>query len=463
MTSEASSRAVALRKQTLPSREGDASRLAAQREHRRNWPARMPVLVGLAALIVLVGGFGGWAFFSSLAGAIVAPGRVEVEQNRQIVQHPDGGVVSEILVEEGDSVKAGAPVIRLDATNLASELAIVESQLFEVMARRARLEAERDIADAPKFNAELKEIGETNPAVADLIEGQTRLFEARLESVTRERDQLEKQSQQINDQILGITSQTEALQSQIALITEELNAQQSLLDRGLAQASRVLSLRREAARLEGQIGELTASKAQAEGRITEIEIESLKLTSRLREEAITRLRDIRVQELELRERRQTLSQRLSRLTINAPASGVVYDLAVNTPRSVIKAADPILYIVPQDRPLVIAARVPPIHIDKVYASQKVNLRFSALDQRRTPELFGTVMRVSADSFEDERTGTAYYLAEIALGEGELAKLPVGVALIPGMPAEAYILTAERSPIDYLVKPFWDYFEQAFRE
>jgi len=463
MTGETSSRAVTLRKQTLPSREGAAPHVAARRENRKSWPARMPVLVGLIALLVLVGGFGGWAFFSSLAGAIVAPGRVQVEQNRQVVQHPDGGVVADILVEEGDAVKAGSAVIRLDATALASELSIVESQLFEVLARRARLEAERDIADELEFDGELMELAASNDEIADLIDGQSRLFEARLESVSREREQLEKQRQQINDQIMGITAQTEALQSQVALIAQELEAQQSLLDRGLAQASRVLSLQREAARLEGQVGELTASKAQAEGRITEIEIESLKLTSRLREEAITRLRDIRVQELELRERRRTLSERLSRMTINAPASAVVYDLAINTPRSVIKPAEPILYIVPQDRPLVIAARVPPIHIDKVYAGQEVNLRFSALDQRRTPELFGTVVQVSADSFEDERTGAAYYLAEISLGEGELAKLPEGAALIPGMPAEAYILTAERSPIDYLVKPFWDYFEQAFRE
>ncbi|RFP87402.1 HlyD family type I secretion periplasmic adaptor subunit [Rhodobacteraceae bacterium 63075] len=463
MPGETPSRAVALRKQTLPSRENEPPALAARRENRKSWPARMPVLVGLITLTLLVGGFGGWAFFSSLAGAIVAPGRVQVEQNRQVVQHPDGGVVSEILIEEGDAVTAGAALIRLDATTLSSELAIVKSQLFEVLARRARLEAERDIADELEFDKELIELAVSNDEVADLIDGQSRLFEARLESVSREREQLEKQRQQINDQIVGITAQTEALQSQVALIAQELEAQQSLLERGLAQASRVLSLQREAARLEGQVGELAASKAQAEGRITEIEIESLKLTSRLREEAITRLRDIRVQELELRERRRTLSERLSRLTINAPASGVVYDLAINTPRSVIKPAEAILYIVPQDRPLVIAARVPPIHIDKVYAGQEVNLRFSALDQRRTPELFGTVVQVSADSFEDERTGAAYYMAEISLGEGELAKLPEGAALIPGMPAEAYILTAERSPIDYLVKPFWDYFEQAFRE
>ena len=432
---------------------------AARTEINRTWPARMPVFVGLFALMLLVGGFGSWSIFSSLAGAIVASGRVEVEQNRQIVQHLDGGIVAEILVKEGDRVSAGQTLIKLDSASLGSEFTIVQSQLFELMARRARLEAERDTSAALTFDPELDQLAKTSAEIAELMDGQTRLFDARAESVTREREQLAKRREQILDQVRGIEAQTEALVQQIALISEELEAQNSLLERGLAQASRVLALRREEARLLGQVGELRAGKAQAEGRTTELDIESLKLTSSLREEAISQLRDLRVQELELRERRQ----RLSRLAIQAPASGIVYGLTVNTPRAVIRAAEPVLYVVPQDRPLVIAAQVPVIHIDKVYAGQSVNLRFSALDQRRTPELYGQVVTVSADAFMDEAQGTSYYRAEIALNTGELAKLPEGAVLIPGMPAEAFILTSERSPMDYLIKPLWDYFEQAFRE
>ena len=432
---------------------------AARTEINRTWPARMPVFVGLFALMLLVGGFGSWSIFSSLAGAIVASGRVEVEQNRQIVQHLDGGIVAEILVKEGERVSAGQTLIKLDSASLGSEFTIVQSQLFELMARRARLEAERDTSAALTFDPELDQLAKTSAEIAELMDGQTLLFDARAESVTREREQLAKRREQILDQVRGIEAQTEALVQQIALISEELEAQNSLLERGLAQASRVLALRREEARLLGQVGELRAGKAQAEGRTTELDIESLKLTSSLREEAISQLRDLRVQELELRERRQ----RLSRLAIQAPASGIVYGLTVNTPRAVIRAAEPVLYVVPQDRPLVIAAQVPVIHIDKVYAGQSVNLRFSALDQRRTPELYGQVVTVSADAFMDEAQGTSYYRAEIALNTGELAKLPEGAVLIPGMPAEAFILTSERSPMDYLVKPLWDYFEQAFRE
>ncbi|WP_252731482.1 HlyD family type I secretion periplasmic adaptor subunit [Lentibacter algarum] len=423
----------------------------------------MPVFVGLLATLLLVGGFGGWAVFSSLAGAIVASGRVEVEQNRQVVQHLDGGVVAQILVEEGDTIVAGDILLELDSTTLRSELSIVESQLFEVLSRRARLEAERDEDDTFTVDQELTELAATNTEIADLIEGQKRLFAARREGVSRERAQLAKQRDQISDQVRGLNAQTAALSEQIALIGEELKNQESLLERGLAQSSRVLSLQREAARLKGNVGELTAQMAQAEGRIIESELESLKLAGTVREEAISQLRDLRVQEHELRERRLSLKDRLSRLSITAPVSGVIYGLTVNTPRSVLRPAEPVLYIVPQDRPLVIAAQVPPIHIDQVYAGQKVNLRFSALDQRRTPELSGQVVHVSPDSFTDEARGTSYYRAEIILAEGEIDKLPEGSVLIPGMPAEAYILTSERSPLDYLIKPFSDYFEGAFRD
>jgi HlyD family secretion protein len=206
-----------------------------------------------------------------------------------------------------------------------------------------------------------------------------------------------------------------------------------------------------------------ASEAQAEGRITEIEIETLKLRTRQREEAISRLRDLQYRELELAEQRRSLQERLDRLDITAPVSGIVYGLTVHTPRSVIRPADPVLYLVPQDRPLVIAARVDPIHIDQTFVGQDVTLRFSTLDQRQTPELFGTVTQVSADAFEDQASQMSYYRAEIVLQDGELDKLPEGITLIPGMPVESYIRTDDRSPMTYLVKPMADYFNKAFRE
>ncbi|MBY6139648.1 HlyD family type I secretion periplasmic adaptor subunit [Leisingera daeponensis] len=428
-----------------------------------NWPARRPLIIGLITLAVLVGGFGSWSVLSSISGAVVATGRIEVDRNRQVVQHLDGGIVAEILVDEGDMVQEGDTLIRLDATELTSQLVIVEGQLFELMARRGRLEAERDEAAEITFDPELLKAAETQPEVKDLVEGQRRLFHARRETTAREIDQLEKRRVQIEEQIRGIQAQQTSLKVQLDLIGEELGNQQSLLDRGLAQAATVLNLRRTQASLDGQLGELVAAEAQAEGRITEIDIEILKLGTGQREEAITRLRDLRYQELELAETRRSLRQRLARLDITAPVSGVVYGLQVQTPRSVIRPADPVLYLVPQDRPLVIAAQVAPTDIDQLFTGQEVTLRFSALDQRSTPELFGHVTQVSADAFEDQGSGISYYRAEIELNPGEQGRLPAGTVLIPGMPVESYIRTADRSPLAYLVKPLTDYFNKAFRE
>ena len=429
----------------------------------QRWSARTPVVVGFLGLAVLLGGFGVWATQTAIAGAIIASGRIEVDQNRQIVQHPEGGVVAKIGVKEGDSVEAGELLLQLDVTQLRTRLAIVEGQLYELMARRGRLEAERDDRDEITFDPELLTISRNRPQVLDLIQGQQNLFEARRDSIARTREQLAERSAQTRNQIVGFEAQEASLARQLELIEQELQAQQSLLDRGLAQASGVLALQRQAAALDGQLGELAASKAQAEQRITEVEIEVLRLGTNRREEAITQLRDLRTRELELVEQQQGLITDIDRMELRAPVSGIVYNMRVQTLRSVIRPADPVLFLIPQDRPLVIAARVDPIHIDQIVTGQAVNLRFSALDQRMTPELVGQVALVSADAFEDEAVGASYYRAEIVLNPGEVEKLPDGQVLIPGMPVEAFIRTDDRSPLTYLVKPMMDYFNRAFRE
>lgn len=261
----------------------------------------------------------------------------------------------------------------------------------------------------------------------------------------------------------GIAAQQDALGTQLGLIDEELSSQQSLLDRGLAQASVVLNLQRERARLQGQAGELTASVGGAGERITEIEIEILSLATTRREEAITRLRDLQFNELELREQRTTLVRQLERLDIRAPVGGIVYGLQVFGTRAVIRPADPLLFIVPQDRPLVITAQVAPTDVDVLTIGQEVSLRFSALDQRTTPELYGTVALVSADAFTDNATSASYYRAEITLNDGEIARLSTGATLIPGMPVEAFIRTADRAPLNYLTRPLMDYIARTFRD
>ncbi|WP_411889317.1 HlyD family type I secretion periplasmic adaptor subunit [Yoonia sp. SDW83-1] len=425
------------------------------------WSAKRHMTVGLIALVILVGGFGTWSVMAQITGAVITSGQIEVDRNRQVVQHPDGGVVEEILVDEGDTVEAGALLIRLDPSVLQSELAVVEGQLFEILARRGRLEAERDNLDRPVFDAVLLEAD--NADAETLINGQIRLFEARLESSKRAVEQLTQQRAQIASQLNGIEAQQTALSTQRDLIARELTDQQSLLDRGLAQASRVLALQREEADLLGRVGELTAQAAQAAERMTEIEIQILGLSTSRREEAITRLRDLQFNELELSERRRTLRRQLDRLDIRAPVSGIVYGLQVFAEQSVIRPADPVLFLIPQDRPLVIATEVQVIDIDQIHLGQEVTLRFSAFDQRRTPELKGEVTLISADAFQNENSGLSYYRAEVQLNDGEIDKLPSDMTLIPGMPVEAFVRTAERSPMQYLLKPLADYFAKAFRE
>ncbi|WP_299151576.1 HlyD family type I secretion periplasmic adaptor subunit [uncultured Tateyamaria sp.] len=427
------------------------------------WSARVPVLVGLLGLIGLLGGMILWAMTTQIAGAIIAPGHVEVDQNRQIVQHPTGGVVSSILVKEGDVVQAGDLLIRLDDTQMRTALGIIEGQLREFMARRARLEAERDGRDTITFDPDLTRAQTTRPEVAELVTGQRNLFTARRDSLASQASQLGRRSAQIENQIVGVTAQEQALARQRGLIQSELDAQQSLLERGLTQTSRVLALQRESASLDGQIGELAASKAESEQRLIEIEIEVLRLTTARREEAITRLRDLRAREMELVQEQRALLSDIEQMTLRAPVSGIVYNMRVQTMRSVVRGAEPVLFIIPQDRPLVIAARVDPVHVDQIVLGQLVNVRFSALDQRTTPELVGRVVLVSADVFDDEASGVRFYQIEIALNSGELGKLAKGQVLIPGMPVEAFLRTADRSPMAYLMQPMADYFNRAFRE
>lgn len=425
------------------------------------WSARKPLFLGLLTLLILVGGFGTWAATARISGAIIATGQIVVDQNRQVVQHIDGGIVKESIASEGDLVAEGDVLIRLDAADLRARLTITEGQLYEVLARRARFEAERDEADGLIFDPLLDQ--PDNPDVQELLAGQRRLFQTRLETARQQVEQLNRRADQTRSQIDGIRAQREALSEQLDLIDQELVSQNSLLERGLAQASTVLNLQREKARLSGQAGELIANEAQSEGRITELEIEVLQIGSTRREEAITRLRDLQFNELELRENRTELARQLERLDIRAPVSGVVYGLQVFGPGAVIRPADPLMYIVPQDRPLVIAAKVLPTDIDSVDPGQGVSLRFSSLDQSRTPELFGWVRQVSADAFVNEATGLSYYDVEIVMNDGEAARLPEGTTLIPGMPVETFIQTTERTPLAYLSQPLMDYLARVFRE
>lgn len=426
------------------------------------WSVRGLILTGLVIVLVFIGGFAAWSVMTRISGAVVASGQVEVEQQRQIVQHPDGGVVSQILVSEGDEVEAGQVLLTLDGALLRTEHVIVEAQYFEVVARRGRLEAERANAPRITFSDELMAAAEDGPQLAELMAGQTSLFTTRADTMRQSLDQLATQVDQLGSEAKGIDAQAAALTTQRGLIEQERRDQQSLLDRGLAQITRVLALEREAAGLDGQLGALDAQRASVLIRQAELEIQRLRLVSERHEQAETELRDLGPRELELAERRRSLIEQIGRLEIRAPVSGRVYNMQVTTPRSVVRPAEPLLYVIPQDRPLVIGVRIATINIDEVQLGQPAILRFPAFASRSTPEIEGRIDRVSADVLIDEATRMPYYRAEVSIAPDQLEILG-NHALLPGMPAEVYLQTGDRSPLAYLVKPLADYFNRAFRE
>ena len=427
-----------------------------------DWSFRPFLLVGYATLAVLVLGLGGWGTVARISGAVVAPGTVEVEGNRQVVQHPVGGVVTEILARDGDVVKQGDVLLRLEGDQPRSEYEIVEGQLFELMARQNRLEAQRDSHETITFGEELSARRGEMPKLDKLMKAQEEQFAVSREALHKEQGQLDERARQIDNQIDGLTYQRDALEEQVDLTGQELAAQDTLMKQGLTQLTRVLSARRDLAQLKGSQGATEAAIAENRAKIVEINLQKLNLETQQREDAISELREIEFREIELRARRRALADEIARLDIRAPVAGVVYGSTADTLRGVVRPAEPILYIVPQDVALIARAQIDAAKIDQVHAGQAATLRFSAFDSRSTPVVAGTVTKVSADIFKDEHTGRPYYRVDVALNADMLK--PLGDRhLVPGMPVEAFISTDERSPLGYFVKPMKDYFQRAFRE
>ncbi|MEM7188475.1 MAG: HlyD family type I secretion periplasmic adaptor subunit [Pseudomonadota bacterium] len=426
------------------------------------WTGRGFIRFGLICVLILGGGFGGWAATASLAGAVIAMGQLRVESNRQVVQHPDGGVVEAIAARDGDVVEAGAVVIRLEATQLQSELNALESQLFEIMARRGRLEA--TIGGEPEitFDEELTDRAAIDADIGSLMNGQKALFEAQIDSRTAEVAILGERKLQLQDQITGTEAQLASVETQSELIVEELVDVRELVNKGLAPKARLLALLREQSNLKGESGRLLAQAAELKGRISEIEIQQSQMDTTMIEEANAESRELGFREFELGERRRALQQRLSRLEIRAPRAGTIIDSTVHALGSVIRSAEPIMYVIPSDAALVIDGRVEPTDIDLMYVGQEAVLRFSSLNARTTPELFGEIVQVAPDVVVDEQTGLSFYRIEVKMRDGEIAKLE-DQELIAGMPVEVYVQTGERTPIAYLMKPITDYFNRAWRE
>lgn len=422
------------------------------------WGGRFAFMTGFLALASLVGLLGVWGTQTRIAGAVIAPGLIKVESNRQVIQHSDGGIVGAIHARNGDYVDVGQVLLRLDDTDVRAELAIIEQQLVEVTARVARLRAERD--GTTSFEVDLS--GLEHVPADDVVSGQKLLFEARRTSFANELAQTEEQIVQTREQVTGVDAQIEAIDVQIALLSEELAAQKQLDERGLVIRSKLLEQQRNLARLQGERGRLVSLRGQHSSAIAGLELSKIRLQTTAREKAIAELRDLEADRAELLEKQGIALRKLSRMEITAPVAGIVYGSQVFALQSVVQKAKDIMYIVPQDQALVVSARVPAPDVDQIVAGQEVSLRFTALDQRFTPEIFGVLNTVSADSFLDKTTGKAYYEAEISPLETELVKLGEQ-SLVPGMPVDAYIRTAERSPLSYLTKPLADYFYRAFRE
>lgn len=419
----------------------------------------LPLAIGFLALALLLGGVGYWSVEARIAGAVIADGVVVVEHNRQAVQHPEGGVVGAILARDGDRVRKGETLIRLDDAALRSELAVTSLQLVELAAQKARLTAERDGAAKVAYQRDLASAGS---AALEQIEGQNALFEARRRTLGEELAQIGERILQSEKQIEGTAAQMGALTRQAELIAADLADQETLLAKGLTQAPRVSALRRETARLEGEIGAHAAHIARLKGQIAALETEKLKLAAARREDAIAALRDISVNRLELAETEARLTDRLSRLEIRAPVSGIVYGATVFAERSVVTAAETLMFIVPEDQPLIVAARAPVNHVDQIRVGQPATLRFSAFNPRRTPDVEGRVVAVSADALRDEATGAAYYRIDVIPDPDGLAILEART-LMPGMPVVAFLKTDMRSPLSYLTAPLTDYFSRAMRE
>ena len=432
---------------------------------KKSWTARRYLYPGLAITLALFLGVGVWSAYAQIAGAVIASAELRVQNKRQTVQHLEGGVVEEIMVRDGEFVNAGDILMRLDSTSVAANLEIVESQLDELMARRTRLEAESLEGAEISPSEEVIERAERRPQAKRMLEGQMSLFDARRETLQQQLNQLDGRVDQTRDEIKGGEAQISALDRQLELIREELQSNRALLKRGLIEKSRVTALEREEARLDGQRGALVSQIAQSKGRISEVEIRMLELRSTRREEAITQLRDMTAQIAELSERRTSLAQSLSRMEIRAPDNGIVLDMTVNTVGGVVSPAEPLLYLVPTEAPLVVEARIETFARDEVYTDQPATVLFPGFNQRTTPELIGKVGKVGADRLEDQRTGMPYYVVEIEVPEAEWKRLrdAIGTELAPGMPAEAHIQTGERSAASYFLKPLMDNFRRAWIE
>ena len=422
---------------------------------------RLHLIIGLAVVVVLAGGLGGWGATAEISGALIAPGSIVVESNVKKVQHPTGGVVGEVRAHDGDVVKAGDVVVRLDDTVTKASLAIVTKNLDGLWARAARLEAEQQGLDRIVFPPMLLDRA-NDPDVKNVMASESKLFEVRTMGRIGQKAQLRERVAQLHEEIAGLEAQERAKDKEIALVEKELVGVRTLYDQHLVQITRLTTLERDAARLSGERAQYIASRAQARGKITETELQIIQVDKDMVSDVSKDLRETNDKIGEFVERKVTAEDQLRRIDIRAPQDGMVEQSTVHTVGGVITAGDAIMMIVPQADDLQVEAKVNPQDIDKLQIGQKTLLRLSAFNQRTTPELNGIVTRVSPDVTTEQRTGQSYYTIRVKMPPEEVARLGE-VKLIPGMPVEAFVQTGDRTLLSYLIKPLKDQLMRAFRE
>jgi HlyD family secretion protein len=422
---------------------------------------RRNVLAGAVATFLLVGGVGMWAATTELSGAVLASGTVVVESNVKKVQHPTGGVVARLLVRDGSKVSAGDVLVKLDDTVLRSNLGIVAKGLDVMMARKARLEAERDAVAVIAWPFELRErSGE--PDVDAAVAGEQRLFELRRDARAGQKVQLRERIAQMKQEIEGQLALQRSKGEEIELIKTELEGVRGLWEKNLVQLTRLTALSREATRLKGELAQSTSATAQSRGKITEIEQQIIQIDQDLGSEVQRDLRDVESRIGEYVERKVAAEDQLKRVDIRAPQTGIVHQLAVHTVGGVVSPGEPIMMIVPEADRLSIEARVAPQDIDQLHIGQPTGLRFTAFNLRTTPEISGTISIISADVAQDQRNGQTYFTIRVATMAEEIARLG-DVKLVPGMPVEIFAKTYDRTALSYFTKPLRDQIARAFRE
>ncbi len=415
----------------------------------------------VAMAILLVGNIGGWAATTTLSNAVVGEATVVIDDNVKKIQHLVGGIVSEISVSEGSHVNAGEVLLKLDGTSVKANLGIINSNLAQLYVRRSRLEAER--LGQPNFSMdELRAKGVDLEGNKLLIDGELQLFKTRQSSMVGRKKQLEEKMAQLDEEIKGDTIQLQAIDDATTLVNEELAATEELYEKKLVTMQKINSLKRQKADLDGSRGSRVAYRAQAEGKIAEIKLQVLQLDADQSAENSKDLTDVEGNIAEMEERRIAALDQLQRLDLKAPLSGRIYQLSVHTLGGVVTPGETLMLLAPDNRALTVEAKIATRNIDQVHVDQDVDIRFTAFDQRSTPEVQGKVLSVSPDAITEERTGAKYYPVRIRPEPESLAKLQ-GMKLYPGMPAEIFIKVADRSVISYLTKPLTDQMKHTFRE